>query len=202
MNDHPTDQVLALYSSCDVSSSEYAQLTAHLDSCQTCRSALDDLKDVQQLLRAAFPEPDDLELQHLRASIIERVDRQKGTNRRPWVWNAAIAAVTTIAFIVTVHRGNFGLPDTSPPLYVRSIPPPVQIASELPLPSAPVLMTRLSLPPGSRSARARRSHAEAGIRAAVWNIRSNGSSQLKLTTADANVVILLPLTKASDQNEN
>jgi hypothetical protein len=72
--------------------------------------------------------------------------------------------------------------------------------------SSPVLASRelsqIALRSRPVPAHLRRTRLSAGIRSVAWTTQGDGSPQLKLTTADPDIVVLLPLDKASEKHEN
>ncbi len=149
-----------------------------------------DWQRVRQRLLEAMGEPSDEDLRAVREAVKSRIAGERIRGRRWWIWNAVAAAACAVAVLSVVdlrvsHR-------ESKPVAVRQL--------EL---NAPVVASReladLAVP---HRAPVRRERLSAGIRSVVWTTADDGSSELKLTTADPNVVILLPMGKASEEHEN
>ena len=184
MNPHPAEELLALYAGADLDVHESAEVAAHLRECPECREKAKEFESLAQLVESAAFEPAPGDLKSVRGAVMERIGCSRRAYQRLWLGTAAGfgAAAVIVLFLF--------IPRTTPTVPVIETPVPV--------PSAPLMSRELPNPvlqPAQRPARA-------GLRAASWITRSDGSSQLRLTTADPNVVILLPLSEVKDTHEN
>ncbi len=149
-----------------------------------------DWQSVRQRLLEAIGEPSDEDLRAVREAVKSRIAGERTRGRRWWIWNVVAATACVIAVLSAVdlrvsHR-------ESTPVAVR----PLELNAPV---VAPRVLAALAVP---HRARVRRERLSAGIRSVAWTTEGDGTSQLKLTTADPNVVILLPMGKASEEHEN
>lgn len=186
MKPHPAEERLALYAGADLETNESAEIAAHLRECAVCRAMAGDFENLARSLESAASEPASADLKSMRAAVMERIGRSRRTYQRLWLGTAAgFAAAIVIAILLFIPRSAPTVPATEAPV---------------PVPDVPLLSREI---PNLVLQRARRPE-RAGLRAAAWITRSDGSSQLKLTTGDPNVVILLPLSEVEvkDTHEN
>ena len=184
MKPHPAEERLALYAGGDLEVHEIPEIAAHLRECAVCRAIADDFENLARSLESAVSEPAPADLKSMRAAVMERIGRSRRTYQRLWMGTAAgFAAAIVIAILLFVPRSTPTVPVMEPPV---------------PVPNVPLLSREI---PNLVLQRAHR-RERVGLRAASWMTRSDGSSQLKLTTDDPNVVILLPLSEVKDTHEN
>lgn len=181
MNGHPDMQALALWAGGDLEPDIAAELESHLRNCAACRGTVDEIEKAQELLRSAFNEPSEADLARVRRGIAGALEGRRRTAR--WCWSfGAVAASLMLLFVGLTHR--------KAPLQTREESP-----IELPLVTLRMHLM-LGIPEVKRMERpsARRSpkEVEPGLRTVDFVPGVDGSSQLRLTTADPNVVIILP----------
>lgn len=183
MNSHPVDEALALFYGGELSRAEGARVAAHVDQCPKCRATVAEFAYSAGMLRRAFPDVAAEDLHAVRESVLAAVrERRKSW---PFVWIGAALATATIAlFMVAIW---FRPKPLAPPAIAR-VPiaqtPPESVAL------APVLS---AIAPVHHHRR----RAHAGIRAITLVARGNEPPQLKILTADPNVVIYLQPSGAS-----
>lgn len=188
MSPHPSEEQLALYAGDDLDARSAAQVREHVGNCEMCRGSLAAFAGLQSILVELLPEPADRELQLLREQVALRIARDHRANRHVLRWASLAAAAVAIAFVLVIDRKR---PVPAP------LPEPITLRSA-PLPA--FQMPAIAYTPPAR--RPRIKPAEAGLRAVTWTTRPDGSAQLRLTTADPNVVILFALSEPSDKHEN
>ncbi len=193
MNTHPNELSLALYAGGELDTPERSGVAAHLAICGECRGTIAEIENVRQLLSSAFPEPTHEDLQLVRKTVSDRVKNSR-RGRRLWHWDTAVAAVAGVVKICALLL-NRKQPDTA----LKQ--EPIQLPSIRPIPRQFSDLSWSATPKQHRS-RARGAHVQAGIRAALLVTGLDGSSHLKLITADPNIVILLPLEGETDRHEN
>jgi len=184
MSGHPDPHELALWAGGDLHLSDAPRVGLHLDGCAECRQTVEEIESTQVLLRSAFAEPSEVDVESVRGGLARRLAARQRTAR--WCWSMGCAAAALlILFLGATYRK---LP--VPPVAERSI--------QLPRLSAPAHV-ELEIPEVKQVARPRpqRPHAreEAGLRAVNLLPGADGSLELRLTTADPNVIILLPPTE-------
>lgn len=192
MNGHPNETLLALYAGGEIDTRERPGVEAHLDTCGKCRNTISEIEHVRQLLSSTFTEPAHEDLQLVRDGVSSAVAGSTG-RRSSWRWNTAATAVVGISIICAL-------------LLNRKQPGVALKQDTVQLPSVPLVSRQFSnlswsATPKQHRARAREAPLQAGIRAASVVTAPDGTSQLKLTTADPNVVILLSL-EGTDRHEN
>ena len=184
MTGHPGAEILALWAGGDIDGNIASELGLHVESCAECLRNVDEIKRTREILAGHFAEPSEAELQQLRRELTRRLDQRRRGRRSYWSL-ASAAAVIVIATMPLTHR-------TTP------IPPVAEQTIQLPV-FPPSVHLALILPEEKEitSAPARRAHPEhaAGLRAVNLVPGANGSTELRLTTADPNVVILLAQTE-------
>jgi len=188
MNGHPDGGLLALYAGGELAIDKRHDVTAHLNSCPSCQNEVADLQNTRELLAQAFPEPGDLEVRTLHDSLISRLRHAPKPDGRIWLWAGSIITATAILTVMVSHK------EIAPPTKIEEQTAAIQSLAPLPL------RTTLDLPlrvPEPRRVRAGRPHRGAGIQGVSLLARSDGSSQLRLSTSDPNVVILVELNGAT-----
>ncbi len=178
------EEDLALYSSGDLDAERSAELRLHLAACADCRQTASDLKWTAQFVAAPFGPPSKEDLGHMREAITAGLRKQQ-RSRREWpLWSAAAAVllVTGIVVPALVQRG-------------RERPVLEQTASQESSLAVTLPAARWTFPNLNFS---RRPVAEAGVRGVSVMANSSGKAELRLATADPDVVILLPMDGETD----
>lgn len=172
---HLTPETLALHWSRDLPSAESATVSRHLDICPECRRSFAELEISQQLLHSAWLEPSAADLADLRQRVLANLHRPSPK----WPFAAfAAAAAASVLFLARLYT---------------PLPPP-------PLPRLPIAWNAPALTPMRVSspralnvvARKPRPAPKPGIRSASFIAQADAPPILKLTTADPDVIILLP----------
>ena len=186
MNEHPDVELLALYAGGELVARERHALTAHLRVCDDCQRELAELQSTRQLLARALPEPSDIDVRAVRDSLVRRLRLVPTTDHRMWRWAGAFAAVafTIVAFAVNRKELAPAMRMAEQTAQSQSLPLLVGPTLELPLQELHRVRVRRRRPGG-------------GIRDVALLARRDGPSQLKLSTADPNVVILIDLNGAT-----
>lgn len=183
MTRHPGVQILALWAGGDIDGHAASELGLHVECCAECRRNVEEIKRTREILAGYLAEPSATELQQLRTGLTQRLDQRRRS--RGWCWSLAGAAVAIVIATMPLHR-------TAP------VPPVAERTIQLPAFSASLHLA-LILPEEKQitARRAPRAHPEqqAGLRAVNFVPGANGSTELRLTTADPNVVILLAQTE-------
>ncbi len=181
MNGHPDPQTLALWAGADLKPDAAAEVELHSEDCAECRRTVHEIEKAQQLLRSAFEEPSETDLARVRRGIAWGLETRRRTAR--WCWSfATLAASLVLLFLGLMHRKAL-------------LPTPQESTVRLPLVAVRIQLA-LEIPELKQMERGRRPHPHigptAGLRAVNFVPSANGSVQIKLTTADPNVIILLP----------
>ena len=190
---HPSEETLSLHLSRDLEPAQSTEILRHLDSCGQCQGKLEQLRTMRSMLIEAMPEPLEEDVQTVRQALLRTIAGQRIGSARRWLWNAAAAAVGCLAIallLLKVYPDKRPKPNPAPPL-----------ALAVPV-IAPREIAAVSLPPKHHNRQARQEHVLAGIRSVSWNVEQDGTSQLRITTGDPNVVILLPMQNTGDKHEN
>lgn len=178
MKRHPHPKMLSLYAGGDLEGAESIELSAHLAECPQCCEVLTDFQAFQRILRVAVPEPAGIDLQLTRQRITERILQRRQAAKWRWAISSAAAALTIIVLAVVFSR--------------RSVQLPLDDSLRVPLMSRSIHLT-LELPEAERMLKVHHpARVGTGLRAANFVPRGDGTFQLRLTTADPNVIILLP----------
>jgi anti-sigma factor RsiW len=182
MNAHPDPKALALWAGGETDAAE--ELGSHLQQCAECRGTVEEFERTRELLLGALAEPSEFDLQLVRRGVARHLDvRQRGLR---WSWSlcGALAALVVVC-IFSRHREQPTLAVAQPAVQLPILRKPMHLALSLPE------VKRVTRPPVRRS----NDGAEAGLRAVNLVPRADGSTELRLTTADPNVVILLPVVE-------
>ena len=190
MSGHFGVNELALFAGGDLPGEERVAISEHLRECVECREEAASFEALSGSLRELAVEPAGEDLRLMRESVSRQIAAGKRRPRWNWRWAwlpGAIAAAAVLTF-VGVHR-------TLPPkpvkiLQARTLPPP--------LPQVPLVIVLAKPKPIIK----RLYQQEAGLRTVSLLAGKNGSSVLRMTTADPNVLILLPLGKEVEAHEN
>jgi anti-sigma factor ChrR (cupin superfamily) len=184
MSGHPDSRTLALWVGGDLDAKSASTVGLHLDGCAGCRGTVGEIEKAQAMLRSAFPEPSEVDLQWVRCGVTRSLEDQRRTAR--WCWSlGSAAAALVLLFAGITHRQA---PVPAAPVNTVQLPAlsvPIHLALEIP----EVKRTVLLRPERSRT------RSEAGLRSVNFVPGADGSTQLRLTTADPNVIILLPPTE-------
>lgn len=185
MNLHPSDKLLALYAGADTNPHQNTQIRAHLETCSNCRAVVDDFEHLALELQSTVVEPDPADLQAVRSRVLDRLAQPRRVRWQLVYGVAAGLAAAAAGFLTLQPRAQ----TISPPTF----------AIDVDLPRAPLVSYEL---PNLSYVPRRHSEMRAGLRAVSFVTSSDGSGHLRLTTADPNVVILLPLSEVKTNHEN
>ncbi|MCU1292071.1 MAG: hypothetical protein JWP08_921 [Bryobacterales bacterium] len=184
-----SEEQLSLYGSSDLSAQESAAVAEHLTKCALCRDTLADLQFSHQLFAESSAEPDCNDLHSVRDVVMQRLRQRREQSR--WVLPAAIAAAMFITVPILV-RNNIR----------EDRRQTMTVASLAALPISPI--PSLDLPDLARVNRAHhrrpKGSKRSSLRAVVLSTAPDGSSELKLATADPNVIILLQMDGITHEN--
>ena len=191
MKGHCGVNELALFAGGDLPGEERVAITEHLRECVECREQAASFEALSGSLRDFAVEPDDEDLCRVRESVANRMaaGRRGSLWNWRWAWLPAGLAAASVLTFVGLHR-------TPPPepikiVQARTLPPQ-------PLPQVPLVIALAEPKPKVKPVH----QQEAGLRTVSLLARSDGSSVLRITTADPNVLILLPLGKEVEAHEN
>ncbi len=191
MSGHFGVNELALFAGGDLPGEERVAISEHLRECVECREQAASFEALGGSLREFAIEPADEDLRLMRESVAHRIDAGKRGSLWNWCWAclpAGLAAASILTFI-GVHR-------TTPPESVKILQ--ATTLSPQPLPQVPLVIALAEPKPKVKPLH----KSEAGIRTVSLVARKDGSSVLRMTTADPNVLILLPLGKEVEAHEN
>lgn len=180
MNRHPAAEILALWTGADLDRDVTSELGLHLEGCAECRRKVEEIKRAQELLAASFEEPSEADLLQVRVGLRQSLEKRR---LLLWCWSLAGAAAALVLATVGVTH--------------RSAPVAALEERTIQLPPFPI-STRVALevPDSKQIAKAhlqrRRTEQPTGLRAVNFVSGADGSTLLRLTTADPNVIILLP----------
>jgi anti-sigma factor RsiW len=179
------EEDIALYLTGDLDPESIQSVRVHLDCCSECRARLSDFKRATELVAAAWAPPAEGDFHRLRESVRSALRQQKiGRARAVWAIAASVAAGTIVVFWQ-------GAPSSQPNIgWVQ------EAALTTPAAPAPWALPNLHARANTRQ----RTHApamDAGLRSVSLTTNSAGNPELRLTTADSNVVILLPMGDAT-----
>lgn len=187
---HISEEHLALYLTGDVAVADSRAIRAHVEECAACRETVEEFERTRELLRGAWEEIAEEDLQDVRAGVMARVRGQAAASSwRMWCAGAAAACLALFCglYLGTRQPEEHGL--VQPNESALAIVPPNQ--------------PKLLLPPVERVARARTGHhrAAAGMRSVALIAQASGPPVIRLSTADPNVVIFLTPEERSEANE-
>lgn len=187
MSKHPGEEVLALWAGGELDGSVAPEVNRHLEACTECRGRAEEIRSVRELLQGAFAEPSEADLQQLRSGL-ERLLKKRQATR--WCWSLASAAAGLVFVLVGVSHRSTPVPIVPErTVQLLTLTRPVHLALNIP-DTKPVVKRRV-LPS--------RAEQPAGLRAVNFVPGADGSIQLRLTTADPNVIILLPTTERTGE---
>ncbi len=189
MNCPVSEEQLALYASSDLNPQESAAVSEHLVHCAPCRQTLADLQVSLQLFAEIPVAPDCEDLRSLRSGVMQRLRKNRRQSR--FVQAAAIAASAGLVIIAPLLLRDKAR-DRRTPVIAN-----LQSLAPSPIPS---LDSRDLVPVRPVHHRLRKRHSMAGLRAVALNIRPDGRSELRMATADPNVVILLEMNGNIHEN--
>jgi anti-sigma factor RsiW len=169
-----SEEQLALYAGGDLDSSHSAAVSAHLAECEVCRNTLADLQFSTKLFAEGFGDPAAEDLLSVRTALNTRLPAQ--ATRIPWWKPAVLAASVALLAMILFHH-----PADNRPVTTASHP------AQVPLAASPSVKPVRLVPH-----RIRRTVNKPGLRSVVFTENQDGKTELKLTTADPNVFILLP----------
>jgi anti-sigma factor RsiW len=192
MTGHPCEEELALYSTGDLDAESLGAIAGHVGGCGECRERVAEFERIGQLVAnlgsEREPENFDDDLNDVRQRVLNQVNTARAWRRR-FEWAAAAAAL--IALAVLLHR------EPSPRVEMRSA-----TTATAAMPNAVTATAtarpdqRVSVVPVVRHKRAGRS---AGLRSIALITRQGNGDLIRITTADPNVVILLPSGSVSEE---
>lgn len=185
MNCPVHEEDLALYATGDLAPKRYRLISAHVQSCAACRATLAEFSNTAQFVTAAFSARVDDNLRFTAAPALH------AQNRRLYAWAkvAAVAAGILLPALLWFDLGQQRTEDRT----IRE--------TELIAPAAGFGWRLPNLYSSVGTSHPRHSRAmEAGLRNASITTDSSGSVALRLTTADPNVVILLPMDDTTHAN--
>lgn len=193
---HPGEKILALYLHADVNSRERAALSAHLELCSRCQAVVADLRAAHALFVGFFGQPADEDVECVRQRIRNGLPKLQKNRPQSWQWPglaavfAAMLCTVVISLTMGKHSSKEAAPKAPPLQNVALIP---RVLPDLVFSTEPV--SHLSSHPKQRG-------RDPGFRTVSFVSRSDGSSELRLTTADPNVIILLEPAERTDLHEN
>ena len=189
MNCFVSEEQLALYSGNDLSPQESAAVSDHLSMCERCRATLADLRSFRKLITEIPAEPDDEDLRFVRNAVMQRVGRHRKRNRL--LQTVAIAAGLVLVIALPLHRNK--------PHDERDLVPVTNLQA-LPLLPAPMLELPAIVPMKTVWHRRHKRDADLGLWTVALNRGPDGKFQLKITTADPNVIIFFPMDENTHAN--
>jgi hypothetical protein len=189
MNCPVREEDVALYLTGDLELRKTAAMRVHLNCCSECQGRLTDFSRTADLMRAAWGAPAGDDLRLVREGVRTVLSRRRTSSRRMTRW--AIAASLACAAALSVWRSEPREQQQAESL------PETQLLS--PVVPAPFVLPNLRV---SKRVRHRNQlpMIEAGLRSVALVTNSSGNSELRLTTADPNVVILLPMGDTAHVN--
>jgi hypothetical protein len=182
-SEHIREERLALCASGDLSDIEQ-----HLSGCAVCQQVLAEFEQTRELLANSRCEPAEEDLQEVRTRVMSRLEKQARTEHR-LRWSAGVAAAAAIFALCLFHL------NPSQPTTV-SLPS----APRRPMPPATEQIAR-SAPDAKRKTIHVHCVETPGLRSVALIARADGTSLIKMTTTDPNVVILLPSEERTKLNE-
>lgn len=186
MSGHPDERLLALYAGGELAAEERQEIAAHVAGCSGCQGELRELQSVRELLAAAFTEPGEEDLRAVRQGLAAGLRDKPKSNAGIWLW-AGCAAAAAASFLVVLNVKE-GAPSPiridEPTVQIQSLPPVERPMLPLPLPLRAA---------AERGRHVRKATRDEGIREVAWIARRDAPPQLRVRTADPNVVILLNL---------
>jgi hypothetical protein len=186
MTGHPDPHTLALWVGGDLDGHAAPKVKLHLEACPNCRKTVEEIEATQLLLQFAIREPSEAELLGVRRGI------SRGLRHRRrmilWSWSLGSAAAILVLLFAVV---------TPPP---PPVPPAQKGMVQLPLPQRrmyPGLEIAEVKRVERRSSRRAFEGVGAGLRAVNFARGPHGLTQMRLTTTDPNIVIILPSTETA-----
>lgn len=183
------EELLALYLSGDLEADQSAAVSAHAHECDICRNAMAELQLSQQRLTNTFAEPAEEDLQSLRIALKGQVASHFG--RRVWFSVAALAASLAIFLSPVLFRRNTEDRVHSVATAQRNdILPERRLEQKLPNLKSPEQVGR----------RVHRAVTEAGLRNVMLTTNVSGKPELRMVTADPDVLILMQMDDNTHAN--
>jgi predicted anti-sigma-YlaC factor YlaD len=185
-----SEEQLALYGGGDLSAQETASIAKHLTECINCRDTLADLQFSQRLFAESAVEPDRADLRSIRDGVMQRIGRRREQSR--WIVAAAVAlgAILIVTPILVRNR--------TPGDHHQAIAT-VELRDVLPLP-IPALHLPERIAVGPVHNRSHKTNAEVGLRVVMLSTAPNGTSELRIATADPNVAIFFQMNGNTHEN--
>jgi hypothetical protein len=186
MTGHPAAEILALWAAADLDPHVTSEVGLHLESCAECRGYVGEIKHTREVLAGCWEEPSEADLFQLRIGLGRSLERRRRTAR--WCWSLAAAASALVFMFGGVSHRSARVPAVTQ----ESIQlPPLRISMPVALDIPAVKQV------GRPRAQRPRAGQDAGLRGVNFVPRADGSTELRLTTADPNVIILLPRTETT-----
>ena len=183
-----SEEELALYAGNDLSLQESAVVAAHLTTCTFCRDMLEDLQYSRQLMAGSLIAPDSEDLGSVRNTVMRRLHSERKQSR--FLRTAAIAAGVALITAPILLRNEADHRPQATGMNLQSWP-------LLPMPAFQSLDVMAAGPVYHRR---HEQKSDAGLRALALSRRPDGGSELKISTADPNVTILLLMNGNNHEN--
>jgi hypothetical protein len=183
------EELLALSLSGDLDAEQSASVLAHVKECESCRNGIAELRLSQQLLASTFAEPEEEDLRSVRIALKGKLTPQFG--RRVWISMAAVAAGLALFLTPVSVRRN-----TDEQVHRVSTAQQSDVFVEpRPTPTIPALR-----PLGQVHRRIHRAITQAGLKNVVLSTNVSGKSELRMMTADPDVLILMQMDDHTHAN--
>jgi hypothetical protein len=183
------EELLALSLSGDLEADQRAAVSAHVKECDICRNVMAELQLSQQRLTNTFAEPAEEDLRSVRIAIKGRVAPHFG--RRLWFSVAALAVGLAIFLSPVLFRRNTEDRVHRVATAQRNdILPEPRLEQKIPNLKSPEQVHR----------RVHRAVTEAGLRNVMLTTNASGKSELRMVTADPDVLILMQMDDNTHAN--
>jgi len=183
------EELLALSLSGDLDAEQTASVSAHVKECDICRNLMAVLQLSQQLLANTFEEPVEEDLRFVRIAVNGQLASHFG--RRAWFAVAAVAAGLAIFLTPSLVRRN-----TDEQVHSVATAQRHDILVE---PRTAQAIPNLG-PLGQVHRRVHRVVAQAGLKTVVLSTNVSGRSELRMVTADPDVLILMQMDDNTHAN--
>ena len=177
MRIHPAEEELALYAGGDAAASEIAP---HVAGCEACAAMVDEFRG---LTSGVGDDLLDEDLAEVRAAVLSRLPQQKAA----WGWWKWVPV--PVALVAGVMWLSWPVKQVVP-MALRSTEP---VIAAQPLPSRTLVVRNLQRRP--------RRLPEAGLRLVSLVSAPGRPTEIHMTTADPNVVIVLQTEERTNVNE-
>ena len=176
------EEVLALFLSDDLDAEQSGTVLEHVNECEACRQRLAELQLSQQLLANSFEEPTEEDLRTVRIAVKSRLALHSRRSAWPFAAAAAFGLAVLLAPVLVHHKAE---EQSHSGAAVRRLE--VAVATQPPR-TLPNLRAFRQV-----RRRVQRHVQEAGLRSAVLSTNVSGKPELRMVTADPDVVILLQM---------